>query len=181
MSAIQTIINTYIKFADEQSLLALRAHRLKLLAAISDSDPFFRSSRSQCVEETSAIEAGLARLRPPAAPMADTAAAQSASPVSEHCSLHQTEIEPVASGEQELVPEQMAAGATSDQAAHGPASSPPPKSQMALPARAGASNPGLIASSLLGAALANAAGSDGTMLPADLIELQLRLERSLKG
>lgn len=102
------------------ALLALRAHRLKLLAAISESDPSFRSLRSQCVEEISAIEAGLARLRPQGAPMADTAAAQSASPVSEHCSLHQTEIEPVASGEQELVPQQMAAGATSDQTAHGP-------------------------------------------------------------
>ncbi len=52
---------------------------------------------------------------------------------------------------------------------------------MALPARAGMSNPVLIASSLLGAALANAAGSDGAVLAADLIELQRRLARRLKG
>ncbi len=55
------------------------------------------------------------------------------------------------------------------------------ESQIALPARAGMSNPVLIASSLLGAALANAAGSDGAVLAADLIELQRRLERRLKG
>jgi len=74
----------------------------------------------------------------------------------------------------------MAAGATSDHAAHGPAPSPP-KSQMALPARAGTSNPALIASSLLGAALASAAGSDGAMLATDLIKLQRQLEIRLKG
>ena len=60
MPAIQTIIETYIRFADEQALLALRAHRLKLLATISESDPFFKRLRSQCVEEISAIGASYA-------------------------------------------------------------------------------------------------------------------------
>ena len=68
MPAIQTIIETYIRFADEEALLALRAHRLKLLATSSEGDPFFKSLRSQCIEEISAIEAGLARLRAAAAP-----------------------------------------------------------------------------------------------------------------
>jgi hypothetical protein len=60
MLAIQTIIETYLRFSDERALLALKAHRLKLLAETDERDPFSRSLRSQCAEEISAIEAGLA-------------------------------------------------------------------------------------------------------------------------
>lgn len=64
MSAIQTIIQTYIKLSDENALLALKAHRLKLLARIDENSPFVTDLRSQCLDEISAIEAGLAKLRP---------------------------------------------------------------------------------------------------------------------
>jgi hypothetical protein len=83
MSAIQTIIETYIRFADEQALLNLKVHRLKLPATISESDPFFKSLRSQCVEDISVIEAGLVRLRPPAAPLPDVVAPEPVLPNAE--------------------------------------------------------------------------------------------------
>src|SRR5579859_8070296 len=65
MPAIQTIVETYVKFEDERALLALKAHRLKLLAMADESNPFFSGLRNQCLEDISAIEAGLIKLRPP--------------------------------------------------------------------------------------------------------------------
>ncbi len=177
MSAIQTIIATYIRFADEQALLALRAHRLKLLAAIDESDPFFKTLRSQCIEEISAIEAGLGKLRPPAAALPDMTAARSISAATDPVAQEQTGVEPVAGPEQDTVAG-PAAAIGADQAAFDPAPSPEP--QKPLPVRAGTFNPGLIASSVLGAALAATTGSNTTNLAAELIRLQLRLEKRLK-
>src|SRR5579862_7904107 len=65
MSAIQTIIETYIRFSDERALLALKAHRVRLLATIDESDPFFRNLRHQCMDEISAIEEGLSKFQRP--------------------------------------------------------------------------------------------------------------------
>lgn len=64
MPAIQVIIDTYVKFADERALLALQAHRQKLLAMADENNPFFKNLRAQCLEEISAIEEGLVKLRP---------------------------------------------------------------------------------------------------------------------
>jgi hypothetical protein len=152
MSAIQTVIETYIRFKDEQALLALKAHRLKLLATIDETDPFFRTLRSQCIEEISAIEDGLVRLRPPVVSLLDASAPQ---------------------------PDSAGAGHPPD-GADVAAPSPAPDYSRARAVAASTPDPLLTAASLMAAALAARAEPDGTN-PTELIKLQLRLATRLKG
>jgi hypothetical protein len=153
MLAIQTVIETYIRFKDERALQALKAHRLKLLATIDATDPFFRNLRSQCIEEISAVEAGLVRLRPPVVSCMDASVPQAVSTGAGHPSM----------------------GAD--------AAAPPPVGDCSRPRPAATrtSDPSLIASSLVAAALAARAELDGTNPATELIKLQLRLATRLKG
>jgi hypothetical protein len=153
MSAIQTVIEIYIRFKDERALLALKAHRLKLLATIDETDPFFRYLRNQCIEEISAIEAGLVRLRPPVVSLMDGGAPQPVSTGPGHPSME------------------------ADVAA-------PPSARdwsQPRPVATRRSDPSLIASSLVAAALAARAEPDGTNPALELIKLQLRLATRLEG
>ena len=178
MPAIQTIIETYIRFADAEALLALRAHRLKLLATSSEGDPFFKSLRSQCIEEISAIEAGLARLRAAAAP--SPGAAQSASPGIDHASMERTEIEPAADPQGNVVAARPDDVAMSDHVIDDPGRSGLPGPQKPRAVRTETSDPTLIASSVLAASLATRIRPGGTNLAAELVELQRRLTTRLK-
>jgi hypothetical protein len=153
MSAIQTVIETYIRFNDEQALLALKAHRLRLLATIDETDPFFRYLRSQCIEEISAIEAGLVRLRPPVVSFMDASIPQPVSTGAGHPSME----------------------------ADAAAPSPARDWSQPRPAAPRTSDPSLIASSLVAAALAARAEPGGTNPAAELVKLQLRLATRLKG
>jgi len=47
MPAIQAIIEPYVKLEDEQALLALKEHRLKLLAVADEKNPFFNGLRTR--------------------------------------------------------------------------------------------------------------------------------------
>jgi hypothetical protein len=153
MSAIQTVIETYVRFKDEQALLALKAHRLRLLATIDETDPFFRNLRRQCIEEISAVEAGLVRLRPPAVSLMDAGGAQAVSTGAGHAPM----------GAEVAAPP------------------PAPDRSERHPVAASTPDPALIAGSLLAAALAARAEPDGTNPATELIKLQLRLARRLEA
>jgi hypothetical protein len=182
MSAIHTIIETYIRFADEQALVALRAHRLKLLATIDEDDPFFRNLRSQCIEDISAIEAGLMRLRPPALPRRDTDRSETSSSGPHQPLLENTVAEPVACRDEEAALAAPADSiAPSDQGANAAVPPPAPKSLEPRPMSARPSDPSLIAGSLLAASLATKTEGEGRGLVAELLKLQLRLATRLKG
>ena len=178
MPAIQTIIETYIRFADEKALLALQAHRLKLLATISESDPFFKRLRNQCVEEISAIEAGLARLRPAAAPLPD--AAQSALPDIDPASVEGAQIEAAASSQEDVVGARLDDIAPPDQAVDSGRSAIP-EPQTSLPVRTNTFDPALIASSVLAASLAARIHPPGANLAEALVQLQRRLKTGREG
>jgi hypothetical protein len=185
MSAIQTIIDTYVRFADEQGLLALKAHRLKLLAAIDENDPFFRTLRNQCIEEISAIEAGLVRLRPPAVPPevgVPEAVALDADylPDADHPPMEAAVTEPVAGRDEDnAVAAAVNDVAASDQDVN--VAAPPPVSDSLKPCPADTFDPSLIAASLLAASLATRTEIDGPNLATELVKLQLRLATRLKG
>jgi hypothetical protein len=182
MSAIHTIIETYIRFADEQALVALRAHRLKLLATIDENDPFFGNLPSQCIEDISAIEAGLMRLRPPTLPLQDTGAPEASSSGPDQPPLEKTLAEPIASwDEKDAVASPPDGIAPSDQAANAAVPPPAPESPEPRPMSARTSDPSLIAGSLLVASLTTKTEGEGTGLAAELVKLQLRLAARLKG
>jgi hypothetical protein len=176
MSALHAIIDTYIRFADEQALLALRAHRLKLLVTIDETNPFFSNLRTQCLEEISLIEAGLVKLRPAPVPVAEVAPPDSAAddPPEQEAAAEPTEDENgavLAQAIEVFRPDDV-------QGAVSPAPTPAPSEPRAGVARAVDSS--LIASSLLTASLA-ATEPAGTNLATELVELQLRLASRLKG
>jgi hypothetical protein len=181
MSAIHTIIETYIRFADEQALVALRAHRLKLLATIDENDPFFWNLPSQCIEDISAIEAGLMRLRPPTLRLQDTGAPEASSSGPDQPPLEKTLAEPIASWVEKDAVASPDGIAPSDQAANAAVPPPAPESPEPRPMSARTSDPSLIAGSLLVASLTTKREGEGTGLAAELVKLQLRLAARLKG
>lgn len=170
MSAIETIIATYIRFQDEEALLSLKAHRQKLLTTMDENDAFFQNLRSQCLAEISAIDAGLVRMRPPVALVQDCGEPEL------------LDAEPVAIGSEEDAGVAQAAdiaGPEQQEAAAAPLPEPDPPELNAPTARR--SQPELISGSLLAATFASRAKTNGTRLAMDLVELQLQLTTDLKN
>jgi len=135
--------------------------------------------RNQCVEEISAIEAGLARLRPAAAPLPDSLRCASAG--AEQASREGVDIAPAAGQQQDVVAARADDCATSDDGVDDPATSAVSRAQDSLAVRPDTPDPALIAGSVLAAALARRTEPAGTNLAAELVKLQQRLTTRLKG
>jgi hypothetical protein len=66
LSALELIINGYIKLNDRAALERMKAHRQKLVAGVGDDGPFDRSSLLDTLNgEIALIDAGLEKLRSP--------------------------------------------------------------------------------------------------------------------